>query len=184
MSSQEAIELGLLNHDGVRAGATTQPVSPVSSGNRDFEPTELRLVQPSSSIFPTSDRNVQNAQRIPSWSNDRAPLRASRIPSSDEEGDDRTPAGVRKRCIPWTLRRTSLLGLIAFLIALIVALEVLHFFSNKNQGLVTADQDASYLWKYLPTASKYNLARRNHNVLWTVENLHNGHASFTIGFST
>jgi hypothetical protein len=44
--------------------------------------------------------------------------------------------------------------LIAFLVALIVTLEVLYRFSNNNQGLVTAEQDASYLWKYLPTASK------------------------------
>jgi hypothetical protein len=59
--------------------------------------------------------------------------------------------------VPWTLRRLSLLGLGASLVALVVALEILHFLSDKNQGLVTTDQDATYLWKYLPTASTRNI---------------------------
>lgn len=56
---------------------------------------------------------------------------------------------------PWSLRRLSLLGFIAFLISLVVILEILYFVSNKYQGLTTSGKKTYYLWKYCPTTSKF-----------------------------
>jgi hypothetical protein len=153
MASQEEIELSRLrvhrfpDHYTARAGATSRPVSQISTIDQASESAEAELVQYPTSIFPDS------------WS-----------PEEEEEQEQDAPTLTRKQSasVPWTLRRLSLLGLIAFLIALIVALEVLYFFSNKNQGLVSADRDATYLWRYLPTASKWNRLCCDHSESWTI----------------
>jgi hypothetical protein len=61
---------------------------------------------------------------------------------------------------PWTLRRASLLGFIAWHIILVVVLEVLYYMSNKHQGLATSGEKTYYLWKYCPTASKFEFCNR------------------------
>jgi hypothetical protein len=162
MASQEEIELSRLrvhrfpDHYTARAGATSRPVSQISTIEQASESAEAELVQHPSSTFPGPDYIIQDTSDVVSLSNAKAPLIFSRNIETPEEGEEgvRTTTGNRKTSVPWTLRRISLLGLIAFLIAIIVALEVLHYLSNKYQGLVTADQDATYLWKYFPTASK------------------------------
>jgi hypothetical protein len=61
---------------------------------------------------------------------------------------------------PWTLRRASLLGFIAWHIILVVVLEVLYYMSNKHRGLATSGEKTYYLWKYCPTASKFKYCNR------------------------
>jgi hypothetical protein len=152
MDSQEGIELSKLrarrfsDHYATRAGATSRPVSQASTTDQASESTGIP--QHISPIFPGSDCEIAAS------SSDESPLVSEVGSPPGQSKDVRTPNEKRKDSIPWTLRRSSLLGLIAIVLALIAALEVLHHFSNKNQGLVTTDQNASYLWKYLPTASK------------------------------
>ena len=154
MTSQEGIELSRLmpprssDHHVTRAGATRRPVFATSTTESSSEPAEPESTRPSPHHLPDSNYTIQHATGVDSTSNDKSPL----IPDGEEI--PRSPIGRRKTSIPWTLRRLPLLGLVTFLVVLIVALEVLYHFSNKNQGLMTASQDAAYLWKYLPTASK------------------------------
>jgi hypothetical protein len=156
MDSQEGIELSRLrvhrfsDHYIARAGATSRPVSQISMTDQASDSAGPGLVRPSPPNFAGSDYITQDASGMPSPSNDKLPLVADR-----EEGM-RTSTRRQDAAIPWTLRRTSLLGLIAFLAALIATLEVLHYLSNNNQGLATAKEDETYLWKYLPTAGKRN----------------------------
>jgi hypothetical protein len=56
------------------------------------------------------------------------------------------------KCIPWTLHRAHLTGLLIFLLGLIVGLQIVYRHSEKNQGLATATENAHYLWTYGPTA--------------------------------
>jgi hypothetical protein len=164
MASAEGIELSRLrahrfsDHYVTREGATSRPVSQLSTTDQASESAEAQLAQHPPSVFPGSDYTTQDASDAISSSNDKSPLilpQTAYPPETGEEGEYvQTPTNKRAKFVPWTLRRLSLLGLIAFLATLIVALEVLHYYSNKNQGLVTADQDATYLWKYLPTASE------------------------------
>lgn len=172
MASQAGIEMNRLrvhrfpDHYVARVGATPRPVSQISTNDQASESAEVELVQPSSSLFAGSDHTIQHVSDAVSSLNDNSPLIASRPNNSlepDEADDTRASTEKQKAAIPWTLRRTSLLGLITFLVALIVALEVSYRLSNKNQGFVTAKQDATYLWKYLPTASKWNPVQCDHN---------------------
>lgn len=57
------------------------------------------------------------------------------------------------QCIPWTLHRVHLAGLFIFLLGLIVALEIVYWHSEANQGLATATENIHYFWTYGPTAS-------------------------------
>jgi hypothetical protein len=158
MASQEDIELSTFrthrspDRHPTREGATSRPTSLSTTGQGSVS-TEAGLAQESPSIFRGSDTTNHNTSEVMSSTSDKSPLISLKTAGSSEK-HVRTTNGKRTAAFPWTLRQCSLLGLIAFLIALIVTLEVLHHFSNKNQGLVTADQDAAYLWKYLPTASK------------------------------
>jgi hypothetical protein len=159
MAFQGGIELSRLrahrfpDHYVTRGRATSRPVSQTSTPDQASGYAGAEFAQPSPSTLPGSIYTTQDAsQNIPS-SNDKYPLIFPQRAESPDQGVG-TSTGKRTSSVPWTLRRRSLLGLIAFLVALIVTLEVLYRFSNNNQGLVTAEQDASYLWKYLPTASK------------------------------
>jgi hypothetical protein len=58
-----------------------------------------------------------------------------------------------RMCIPWTLHRAHLTGLFMFLLGLIVALQIVYWHSEANQGLATATENIHYLWTYGPTAS-------------------------------
>jgi hypothetical protein len=171
MASQERIELSRLrarrfpDHYANRAGGTSRPVSQISTTDQASESNEVGLIQLAPSVFLDSNHATQDSSEIAFSSNDESPLifqrpvNPSEAREDNEDNDVRTPTRKPRASVPWTLRRLSLLGLIAFLITLIVALEVLHYLSNKNQGLVTADQDAAYLWKYLPTASEISKLR-------------------------
>jgi hypothetical protein len=156
MASQEGIELSRLrvhrspDHYVVREGTTSRSVSQLSTTDQIPQSSEAELAQQPSSIFPGSDIAVRDMDGLPSSSNDKSPL------MQVEEKDTRTSSDKQKATVPWTLRRTSLLGLIAFLAALVTTLEVLHHLSDKNQGLITAKEDATYLWKYLPTAGMFD----------------------------
>ncbi|KEQ75647.1 hypothetical protein M436DRAFT_62036 [Aureobasidium namibiae CBS 147.97] len=154
MTSQEDIELSRLmlprpsDHHVARAGATPRPVSAASTTESSSEPAVPELPRPSSHHLSDSNYTIQNA----SASNDKSPL------ILDGGEHPRSPSRRKKTSDPWTLRRLPLLGLVTFIVMLIVALEVLYHFSNKNHGLVAAKQDAAYLWKYLPTAILTTLA--------------------------
>jgi hypothetical protein len=165
MASQEEIGLSRLrahrfpDHYAKRAGATSRSVSQIWMTDRACESTEAGITQHTSSIFPGSNDAIQDTSEIAFSPSDKSPLIPQRSADSREAEakEVKIPTRNQRASIPWTLRRLSLLGLVAFLIALIAALEVLHYFSNKNLGLVTTDPtnpDATYYWKYLPTASE------------------------------
>jgi len=61
----------------------------------------------------------------------------------------------RKAFTPWTLRWTSLVGLIGFVVSLITALELLSRHSKEHQGFAASTNEIEYIWKYCPTASQY-----------------------------
>lgn len=57
----------------------------------------------------------------------------------------------------WTdfyFRPLFLISLSVLLILMIVALEVLHYISQHNQGLVNASENMHYIWTYGPTFGK------------------------------
>ena len=58
---------------------------------------------------------------------------------------------------PWSLRRDFLFGLSVILVAMIIVLESLLHTSQKNEGLVTSYENERFLWKYGPTARKYQI---------------------------
>jgi hypothetical protein len=159
MAFQEGIELNRLqahrstDRYDARITACSRPVSQISTTD---QAAEAELTQHLRFVLPDSETNsTQDTTEIASSSTDRSPLVFFQIAKSTDKENVRTTTRKQKASVPWTLRQASLLGLITFLVALIVALEVLHYYSNKNQGLVTADEDTTYLWKYFPTASKW-----------------------------
>jgi hypothetical protein len=158
MASQERIELSTFrthrstDRHITREGATSRPTYLSKTGQGSVS-TEAGLARDFPSIFPGSETTTHNTSEVISSTSDMSPLISLKTAGSSEK-HERTTNGRRTVAFPWTLRRRSLLGLIAFQLALVISLEVLYHVSNKNQGLVTADQDATYLWKYLPTASK------------------------------
>jgi hypothetical protein len=70
----------------------------------------------------------------------------------------------QKALAPRSLRWTSLLGLIGFVASLITILEVISHFSKKNQGIAASTNNTQYIWKYCPTASKYEHTRQSHRL--------------------
>ncbi|KAF4300842.1 hypothetical protein GTA08_BOTSDO10934 [Botryosphaeria dothidea] len=53
-----------------------------------------------------------------------------------------------KTWTPVSLHRMVLLGYAVLFIVIIVALEVLNYLSNRNQGLATVSENLYYLWKF------------------------------------
>lgn len=53
--------------------------------------------------------------------------------------------------MPFYLRRVFLLGFAVVFVLMIVALEVLYFFSVRDGGLATVEERLHYLWTYGPT---------------------------------
>jgi hypothetical protein len=173
MAPQKSIELSrlldrrVLDLNIARAGTTAHSVPWISSTEQasGYTQPESEVARSSLLMRPNTDHCTKHTYDITSSSNDihQEPSDPKKVPLitswstglSEDKEDIQTPASRQTTSAPWTLRRTSLLGLIACLIALVVILEVLHLLSDKNQGLLTAEQNASYLWKYLPTASKW-----------------------------
>ncbi|KAK8094911.1 hypothetical protein PG997_001596 [Apiospora hydei] len=73
----------------------------------------------------------------------------SESPSDHPELPSET-ASLRWR--PVYLRRRTLWGFLSVFILILVALEVLLFVSDKNNGIATSTSDKHYLWTYGPTA--------------------------------
>lgn len=71
---------------------------------------------------------------------------------TDSQAEATSPSPLVSARLPFVLRRTVLLGFSFCLVLLFLALELLQYFSNKNQGLVTADESKHYAWTYAPTA--------------------------------
>ena len=170
MTSQDEIELrGLSGHrfpDHVaRAGATAQPSPQISTTKQTSGHAESGSVRPSSTMISVYNHSIQDTSEFASSSSDSLPLMSPRVTESPGQKIVRGETGKQRATIPWPLRPGPLLGLVTYLIGLITALEVLRFLSDRNQGLVTAREDASYLWKYLPTASKWKRGRHDCYIL-------------------
>lgn len=66
----------------------------------------------------------------------------------------------------WTsfyFHRSYLLGSALLYCLMIGALEILHYFSQRNQGLATVSQDQHYLWTYGPSLGMYRPPLRDGN---------------------
>ena len=68
-------------------------------------------------------------------------------PDNEEEGGP-----IPKMWTPLVLKRKVLLGFASVFLMMIIALEILFLFSNRNNGLATTDSGKHYLWTYGPTA--------------------------------
>jgi hypothetical protein len=149
-----------------------------SNGSREVEhllsdPLDNDTVTPQDELEMTQQRPPEYALETPSSPDDsnveyttiaeNEPLELSSRPASQTPeiitGTDYT-SRPNTVSAPWTLRRASLLGFIAWHIILVVVLEVLYYMSNKHQGLATSGEKTYYLWKYCPTASKFEFCNR------------------------
>jgi hypothetical protein len=149
-----------------------------SNGSREVEhllsdPLDNDTVTPQDELEMTQQRPPEYALETPSSPDDsnveyttiaeNEPLELSSRPASQTPeiitGTDYT-SRPNTVSAPWTLRRASLLGFIAWHIILVVVLEVLYYMSNKHQGLATSGEKTYYLWKYCPTASKFKYCNR------------------------
>jgi hypothetical protein len=149
-----------------------------SNGSREVEhllsdPPDNDTATPQDELEMTQQRPPEYALETPSSPDDSnveyttiagdEPLELSSRPASQTPeiitGTDYT-SRPNTVSAPWTLRRASLLGFIAWHIILVVVLEVLYYMSNKHQGLATSGEKTYYLWKYCPTASKFEFCNR------------------------
>jgi len=90
------------------------------------------------------------------------------LPLVDQPKFESTPKAITRKSVPlqqpygleltprlWTpliLHKPVLLGLALLFLLMIVALEILYYFSNRNQGVSTGNPNDHYLWTYGPTA--------------------------------
>jgi hypothetical protein len=130
-----------------------------SNQHRPSKPFEYAPQSSSSSAVPNIEYAIVPAEESLEESYTLTP---SALEST--VGKDDTPISIRQRTInaPWTLQRLPLLSLIAWLVILVVVLEILYFWSNKHQGITTSTKNTYYLWKYCPTASKSEPYDRRH----------------------
>jgi hypothetical protein len=135
-----------------------QPTTTTEPTQDQLEPTHHRPLEPNEpeNLSSPGDSDIRYtiiAGNEPS----EVPSTLASPTSTVTTEKDRSPNLPDERTIraPWSLRRLSLLGFIAFLISLVVVLEILYFVSNKHQGLTTSGKKTYYLWKYCPTASKF-----------------------------
>lgn len=78
------------------------------------------------------------------------PGRGLQRPALDQSAEQTRPT--------WTefyFRSLFLVPLSVLLILMIAALEILHYMSQNNQGLVTATEDMHYAWTYGPTFGNF-----------------------------
>jgi hypothetical protein len=149
-----------------------------SNGSREVEhllsdPPDNDTATPQDELEMTQQRPPEYALETPS-SPDDSNVECTTIAENEPLGLSSRPASQTPEIItgtdytsrpntvsaPWTLRRASLLGFIAWHIILVVVLEVLYYMSNKHQGLATSGEKTYYLWKYCPTASKFKYCNR------------------------
>jgi hypothetical protein len=157
MTSREAEHL-LGDHAPPSEQSTTTIEDEMRSNRqRPFEPLET------SPDFQSSPPNMNN-DRISIAGNVSSEVPsppAFQTSASLIEKQHGTPSDSRRTVLPpWTLRKVSLLAFIGCLLVFVVVLEVLHYMSNKHQGLATSGEKDYYLWKYCPTASEFKFCRK------------------------
>jgi hypothetical protein len=69
-------------------------------------------------------------------------------------GDGGSNGVVPRMWTPFVLRRRALFGFGFVFLLMIISLEIIFLFSNRNNGLATSDAGKHYLWTYGPTASE------------------------------
>lgn len=134
-----------------------EPVSPVSASSNNGEDERELRGEPSQAGTRASTPTLADDSPFVGYRQAGAQSR-NWSPEADPNGIDRhlgfdnlQPTAPR----PWSplfLRRTVLSGLVAFLIALMIAIAALFGVSNRDGGLASADQRLYYLWVYGPTA--------------------------------
>ncbi|GME57882.1 hypothetical protein GTA08_BOTSDO01504 [Neofusicoccum parvum] len=110
------------------------------------QPAALGSPRVSSTIAGSDDANEEDRSKnqVHDHASDRSP------PSSEK-------AAPPKRLLSWrpwaalTLRRPVLLAFTILFILMIVALEIMYYFSRRDDGIATVAQKEHYLWTYGPT---------------------------------
>ncbi|GME31222.1 uncharacterized protein LTHEOB_12502 [Neofusicoccum parvum] len=75
------------------------------------------------------------------------------VEGAAKEGEEAAAPGVTEpRWTPFHLRRPVLLAAAAVFVLMVVALEVLRYVSERDDGLATVSENMHYLWTYGPTA--------------------------------
>ncbi|KAK2757300.1 hypothetical protein FQN54_004814 [Arachnomyces sp. PD_36] len=74
--------------------------------------------------------------------------RVRQLTSSDDGSEEPLP----QMWTPFVLRRRVLLGFAFLFLVMIIALEVILLYTNRNNGLTTSDPKKHYFWTYGPTA--------------------------------
>lgn len=77
------------------------------------------------------------------------------VEGAAKEGEEAAAPGVTEpRWTPFHLRRPVLLAAAAVFVLMVVALEVLRYVSERDDGLATVSENMHYLWTYGPTAGR------------------------------
>lgn len=95
-----------------------------------------------------NDTNISESS-APMQTRTDEPMNELQRPPLDKPAEQLPPAWM-----DFYFRPLFLMSLSALLMLMIVALEVLHHMSQRNQGLVTASEDMHYAWTYGPTFGK------------------------------
>ncbi|EOD51312.1 hypothetical protein UCRNP2_1955 [Neofusicoccum parvum UCRNP2] len=149
-----------------------QPLSPLDPQDGDSDDAASSRISSMDSARPraTTSLEEEGAQRPPATRQPASQAPLLDVPGSDggqsasavtlvgvegaaKEGEEAAAPGVTEpRWTPFHLRRPVLLAAAAVFVLMVVALEVLHHVSERDDGLATVSENMHYLWTYGPTA--------------------------------
>lgn len=104
---------------------------------------------------PVLNESELSVSSVSTETRDYGPENGLVRPSSDQPAQYLSPAWM-----DFYLRPHFLVSLSMFLFLTIAVLELLHYISQHNQGLVTVSENMHYVWNYGPTFGNLNLTHR------------------------
>ncbi|GME51181.1 uncharacterized protein LTHEOB_12502 [Neofusicoccum parvum] len=148
-----------------------QPLSPLDPRDGDSDDAASSRISSMDSARPraTTSLEEEGAQRPPATRQPASQAPLLDVPGSDggqsasavtlvgvegaaKEGEEAAAPGVTEpRWTPFHLRRPVLLAAAAVFVLMVVALEVLRYVSERDDGLATVAENMHYLWTYGPT---------------------------------
>jgi hypothetical protein len=148
------------------SGSASPPLDNDSQATVDTNDAFDEFTPQRRSISPSGDSTASNVigdSYVSNAPNNNVTVQPTNRNHSSIGGSENEISETPHLWVPWSLRRSVLVGHGVLFVVLILALEVLNRVSQRKQGLATSSERLHYLWTYGPTASK-NLSNLSYGI--------------------
>lgn len=137
------------DRDSLRHSTSTHSSQPFTVS----APTSGRTTPSDVTLF---EEDSSTRSRSASTTGKSAWLTTPSMKIAENSGSQRDKSGQHGHVSQY-FSRTFLVGMATIFVIMILALEILNMFSQRNQGIVAVDENNHYLWTYGPTFSSFTV---------------------------